>query len=88
MGIVVEIEAFRMARARPGGDDRFNPDYAFFNEIEGRCPGCNARRSFIMAFHDLGTVAGTGVFSSTLPHFRCDGERVIEQEVPETPVPV
>ncbi len=93
MGTVLELEPFRRkgtvptTTGRPPADRSDpHPDYALFNKIEGRCPGCGARRSHMLAFHDTGTERlGMSILSKTLPHFMCDGERVTQQDVVETP---
>jgi hypothetical protein len=80
------METFRQQRAGPTRTSRFAEDYAFFHDIEGPCPGCGARRAYLVAFHHTDTDRfGTTIFARTLPHYRCDGERVIEQEDPERP---
>ena len=86
MGNILEMETFRQKRASPTRTSRFAEDCAFFHDIEGPCPGCGARRSYLVAFHHTETDnLGTTIFSRTLPHYRCDGERVIDQDDPETP---
>ena len=85
MGVVVEMQAFRRTSPKSDGDRRVGEDHALFTEIRGRCPGCRARRSFLVAFDDQGTDAGTCTFYRILPHFSCDGEHVIEQEMPDVP---
>lgn len=83
MGSVHSIEDSRLRPAEPPRPR----DRLFSHEIEGRCSGCQARRSFVVAFHDTGTKQGTVIFSRTLPHYLCDGEAVIQQDDPTTPVP-
>ena len=83
MGTVLEMETFRKQRADPRSRERWE-SYAFLHHIEGVCPGCGARRCLLVTFHDTGTVAGTEIFSRTLPHYVCDGERIIVQEMPES----
>ena len=77
------METFRQKKAGPRSRGRWD-SYAFFHHIEGLCPGCGARRRFLVAFHDTGTDAGTEIFFQTLPHYGCDGERIIVQEMPES----
>lgn len=85
MGSIQDIEAFRRKRVAPTRTRQYGKDLAFSHEIEGRCSGCQARRSYFVAYHDTGTEHGTVIFARTLPHFHCDGEKVIEQDDPERP---
>ena len=83
MGSIQDMEAFRRKRAGPTETRGYGKDLSFSHEMEGRCSGCQARRSFFVAHHDTGTEQGTMIFARTLPHFLCDGEKVIEQDDPE-----
>jgi hypothetical protein len=82
MGTVRDIEDFkRRHRASPVHQGDLE-DFAAWQRIPGRCPGCNARRSLLVAFHDDDTGRPPRPFTRTLPHYRCDGKRISRQEVP------
>lgn len=79
MGVVRNIADFRR---EPGKTVHDLGDFAAWQRIAGRCPGCNARRSFLVAFHDDATGQQLKPFTRTLPHFQCNGRRVSRQEAP------
>jgi len=78
---VQDIEDFRRRRrdAVHTGD---LGDFAAFQRISGRCPGCHARRSQLVTFHDADIGRRPEIFTRTIPHYRCNGKRVLRQQIP------
>jgi hypothetical protein len=81
MGAIQDIEDFRRKRSRTVAPTDMG-DVAAFQRISGRCPGCSARRSQLVVFHDNDTDAPPTLFARTIPHYRCNGKRVLRQEAP------
>lgn len=82
MGTVQDIAAFRGGRTKPDGSGGPEADYAYWLPPLGRCPGCNACRSILLAHHDDDNGQPLKVFGRTFPHFECDGKRVLRQNHP------
>jgi hypothetical protein len=81
MGAIRDIGDFRRNRSGTVAQTDLG-DFAAFQRMAGRCPGCNARRSQLVAFHDNDTDGLPTLFTRTIPHYRCNGKRVLKQQAP------
>lgn len=79
---VQDIEDFRRGRIEDTVHRGDMGDFGAFQRIAGRCPGCRARRTQVVVFHDNDTGKRPIVFARTIPHYRCNGKRVLKQQVP------
>lgn len=73
MGVLVDLESKR--------DERRRRDVLrdmLISMPAGECAGCGALRSTVSIMHDSGTAVEITLV--TVPHYRCDGEKVISQE--------
>ena len=81
MAVVTNLDEFRRRKKAEAPRSDLG-DYAAFKTLRGRCPGCHARRSHLVAFHDNDSGARPALFARTLPHYRCNGKRILRQDAP------
>lgn len=79
---VRDLESFRLGRAESTLHHGDMGDFGAFQRIAGRCPGCKARRTQLVVFHESDTGDRPVLFTRTIPHYRCDGKKVLRQQIP------
>jgi len=79
---VQDLEDFRRGRFDSTVHHGDMGDFGAFKRIAGRCPGCKARRTQLVVFHDNDIGERPVLFARTIPHYQCDGKRVLRQQIP------